>query len=112
MATFQELIKKASLGKSQEEYRAIDIVIRIKTYGKVDQLWKMAQSIWRHLRVSCGDTFSFYMPDGEKITDDYSDDEGEMWHSHDWKADPDVRPEPAISVGERHQESRTGSEGT
>lgn len=113
MKTFQSLIQEAVAGDSKEEDRYIELHIRIRTHGKLDQCWKAAQSMWRHLRVISGNSFSFHLLNGEEITDDYSDDEEEMWHSLDWKgmkegtSMPDWFVESMLEYEERRPAERT-----
>lgn len=102
MPSFQEMIEASRKTANKEEEREFVLIIKFKMFGKLDQCWKTALSVYRNLRTMMGNMVTFCMQDGQELTDSFSDDDGEMWHSHDWKADPDPRDEqrhPDITEG-------------
>lgn len=68
-------------------HREATLTIHFTTFGKPEHVQKSALYMKRHLE-SVGYQLVQVTLDGNEITDDYSDDQGEHWHHHDWKTEP------------------------
>lgn len=87
MRTFQQFIREAEDSSEPEANRSMDLRIEIKTHGKPSHLWKLALRLCRHVMVTFGKDAVIFMTFGnEEIIDTMEDDDGEYWHSLDWKA--------------------------
>ena len=93
MTTFQQLIREAEKSEDGEADRSMDLRLEIRTHGKPVHLWKLALRLQRFIQVSFGNTTTFMTISNDELVDDFTDDDGENWHSHDWVADPDPRDE-------------------
>lgn len=115
MRTFQQLIRAAEESSEGEADRSMDLRLEIRTHGKPVHLWKLALRLQRFIHVSFGDTTIFMTMGNEELVDDFTDDDddGEYWHSLNWKEEGGVEVEPTppadpeatlTAAQKRHQE--------
>lgn len=72
----------------------MDLRIEIRTFGKPAHLWKIALRLARHIHVIFGDSVIFMTLGNDEISDTMEDDDGEYWHSLDWKGEGEATEEP------------------
>lgn len=106
--SFQQLIREAGESKLGEADRSMDLRIEIRTHGKPSHLWKIALRLSRHIHVIFGDSVKFFTPKNEELLDDLSDDDGEYWHSLEWKEGEAIRPISKVEEDARALLRRAG----
>jgi hypothetical protein len=77
----------------QERDQPFELKFKGRYFSKPEQVPKMAIDVRRHIVHTLGIRIDEFFLNGVKLEDDYSDDKGESWHSHDWVADPDPEDE-------------------
>lgn len=110
--SFQGLIKKAEEMEGGEADRSMDLRIEIRTHGKPAHLWKIALRLCRHIHVIFGDSVTFMTTGNDELVDTMEDDDGEYWHSLDWREGkpvehpvPEADPKTTMTeVQRRHEE--------
>lgn len=99
MKTFQQFIRSAEQSSEGEADRSMDLRIEIRTHGKPAHLWKIALRLSRHIRVIFGDAVIFMTMGNDEVVDDLTDDDGEYWHSLDWRTPQPVEKVPQADPG-------------
>lgn len=94
----QDLISRAPADR--EEDRFIELKVVVRAHGHESTMWKKVLTWMRHTTLIMGDGFEFFAGN-EKLVDDLSDDDGESWHSLDWKGDPELKAKGHAPVPEK-----------
>lgn len=102
MISFQRFIREAESSKLGEADRSMDLRIEISTHGKPSHLWKIALRLQRHIKVIFGDSVVLMTLGNDELVDTLEDDDGEYWHSLEWKEGEVTRP-----IDKQEEEARS-----